>query len=295
MQKDKNMNKNVIIKQAHAKTNLFLRTVAKRPDSFTEIETLFYPVDTVYDILSISFQDSSGISIKCDVSSVPCDSRNLCWKAAEKYYEKADLKGKGIIIDLEKHNPVAAGMGGGSTDAAATLLAMQEYYGCLSASDLSSLALSIGSDVPFFLKNIPCSATGRGEKLTPLSIRQKTFLPLLFAAPGFPVSAKWAYTHLDWSTLDSTPLLQDAVTALENGDISSLKKSLRNDLQKALLIKFPLLQMLFEKFRAYGGTPLVSGSGPTVFALFEDEKARENMWKKEKNYFDSLHILFFKG
>ena len=121
------MNKNVIIKKAYAKTNLFLRTVAKRPDSFTEIETLFYPVNTVYDILTFSFQDSSGISIKCDVPSVPCDSRNLCWKAAEKYYEKAGLKGKGIAIDLEKHNPVAAGMGGGSTDAAATLLAMQEY------------------------------------------------------------------------------------------------------------------------------------------------------------------------
>lgn len=289
------MNKNVIIKKAYAKTNLFLRTVAKRPDSFTEIETLFYPVDAVHDILTFTFQESSGISIKCAVPSVPCDSRNLCWKAAEKYYEKADLKGKGIAIDLEKHNPVAAGMGGGSTDAAATLLAMQEYYGCLSVSDLSSLALSIGSDVPFFLKNVPCSATGRGEKLTPLSIRKKTVLPLLFAAPGFPVSAKWAYTHLDWTDLVASPVLQDAVTALENGDISSLKNSLRNDLQKALLKKFPLLKMIFEKFRAYGGTPLVSGSGPTIFALFEDEKARNNMWEKEKNYFDSLRILFFKG
>ena len=285
----------MIIKKACAKTNLFLRTVAKRPDSFTEIETLFYPVDTIYDILTFSFQDSSGITIKCDVPSVPCDTRNLCWKAVEKYYEKAGLKGKGVAITLEKHNPVAAGMGGGSTDAAAALLAMQEYYGLLSMEDLSSLALSIGSDVPFFLKNTPCSATGRGEILMPLSIRKKTVLPLLFAAPGFPVSAKWAYTHLDWTNPEPAPVLQDAVSALENGDIAGLKNSLRNDLQKALLIKFPLLKMIFDKFRAYGGTPLVSGSGPTVFALFEDENAREIMWEKEKKYFDRMHILFFKG
>ncbi|MBR2364623.1 MAG: 4-(cytidine 5'-diphospho)-2-C-methyl-D-erythritol kinase [Lentisphaeria bacterium] len=289
------MNENMIIKKAYAKTNLFLRTVGKRPDSFTEIETVFLPVTAVRDSLAFSFEKSPGISIRCTDDSVPCDNRNLCWKAAEKYYEKACLKNKGISIDLEKGNPVAAGMGGGSSDAAVTLLAMQEYYQCLPEEELFSLALSIGSDVPFFLKNTPCSATGRGEKLTPLSIKKTIHFPLLFAAPGFPVSAKWAYSHINWTSLEEAPVLSDAVKGVEEGDILLLKNSLRNDLQKALLKKFPLLEMIFSRFRSYGGTPLVSGSGPTVFALFEDEKAREKMFEKEKEYFSSANIRFFKG
>lgn len=289
------MNKNILIKKAPAKTNFFLHTVAKRPDSFTEIETLFYPVDTVYDLLTFSFESSGGISIKCDLDTVPCDERNLCWKAAAMYYEKAGLKDKGISIHIEKNNPVAAGMGGGSSDAASTLLAMQQYYQCLPEEELASIALAIGSDVPFFLKNVPCSATGRGEKLTPLSCHKKTSFPLLFAAPGFPVSAKWAYTHIDWEHLAAVPVLADAVKAVEEGDIDLLQKSLRNDLQKALLEKFPLLQILFDKFRSCNACPLVSGSGPTVLALFSDEKSRDDMYEKEKEVFLSSNIRFFKG
>lgn len=289
------MQNNILIKKAHAKTNFFLRAVAKRPDSFTEIETLFYPVASIWDKITFSFENSSGISIKCDENSVPCDKRNLCWKAVEKYYEKSALKDKGVAIFLEKHNPVAAGMGGGSSDAAATLLAMQEYYQALEEKELFSIALSIGSDVPFFLKNIPCAATGRGEKLTPLSIRRKMDFPLLFAAPLFPVSAKWAYTHIHWDLPETLPLFSDAIKSVEEGDISLLKKSLRNDLQQSLLDKFPLLEMIFQKFRQYGGTPLISGSGPTSFALFEEEKARNEMFEKEKEYFSGMNIRFFKG
>ena len=293
--KGKSMQKNVLTKKAHAKTNFFLRTVAVRPDSFTEIETLFYPVASVCDILTFTFENSPGITIKCDERSVPCDNRNLCWKAAGKYYEKSALKDKGIHIFLEKNNPVAAGMGGGSSDAALTLLAMQQYYQALPEEELFSIALSIGSDVPFFLKNIPCAATGRGEKLTPLSIRKEMHFPLLFAAPLFPVSAKWAYQNIHWDSLETFPLFSDAIKAVEEGDIFLLKNSLRNDLQKALLNKFPLLEMIFQKFRQYGGTPLVSGSGPTVFALFEDDKAQEKMFTEEREYFSSLNIRFFKG
>lgn len=289
------MKNDTLTKKACAKTNLFLRTVKKREDSFTEIETLFYPVSSVYDLLTFSFDRSGSIRISCDSPSVPCDRKNLCWQAAEKYCEKANLKGKGLSVLLKKNNPVAAGMGGGSSDAAVTLLAMQEYYQLLTEKDLENLALSLGSDVPFFLKNTPCTGRGRGEILTPLSFRKPVSLPLLFAAPSFPVSAKYAYRNIHWNSLENTPTLQDAVKGLEEGNISLLQKSLRNDLQKALLKKFPLLQMLFEKFLFWGGTPLVSGSGPTVFALFEEEKAREKMWKKEREYFSGLHIRFFKG
>lgn len=289
------MNNNILTKKAYAKTNFFLRTVSKRPDLFTEIETLFYPVGSVFDLLTFSFEDSGSISIKCNCYIVPCNEKNLCWKAAEMYYEKAALNRKGISIHIEKNTPVAAGMGGGSSDAASTLLAMQEYYRMLSEKELEDIALSLGSDVPFFLKNIPCTGRGRGEKLTPLSIRKKTSLPLLFAAPGFPVSAKWAYTHIPWDHLENTPVLEDAVKGVEEGNISLLQNSLRNDLQIALLHKFPLLPMLFEKFISYGGKPLISGSGPTILALFEEEKAREKMWEKEKEFFSSLQVRFFKG
>ena len=285
----------VITKKAYGKTNLFLRCLRKREDSFTEIETLFLPVPSVCDTLSFSFDDSGVIRMECDNPSLPCDGGNLCVRAAEKFLEAAKLAGKGVTIHLEKHIPIAAGMGGGSSDAACTLLALQEFFGCLSEKALALLALSLGSDVPFFLRNTPCIGTGRGELLTPILPRKGTVFPLLFAAPGFPVSAKWAYTHLDWARLPEKPVLAEAVKAVEEGDIPLLKRSLRNDLQAALLEKFPLLQILFQKFRSYGGTPLVSGSGPTVFALFESEKARDEMWEKEKDAFDKEHIVFFKG
>lgn len=253
------------------KINLYLEVKGKRPDSYHELVTLFFPVREISDRVDISLT-FSGVTVSCETDGVPQDDLNICAKAARAYFEAAKI-GEGVAIHIEKKIPVAAGMGGGSSDAGATLLLLQRYFQALDADTLAGIALKVGADVPFFLAPEPAIGRGRGELLTKVEIPLE--LPLLIVPACFPVSAAWAYKHLivPEETFPESPFF--LLEALKTGDFEKAKGLLRNDLQHAVLRKFPLLSLISGLLRDSGGAVAVTGSGPTLFAIYSDFQARD--------------------
>ncbi len=250
------------------KINLRLKVTAKRPDGFHELSTLFYPLDEPGDMLEVS-GGTPGMSLRVPGFPELENEKNLVWRAAEAYSLAAGVSSEWHFV-LHKKTPFAAGLGGGSADAGAVLKLLNDHYQALSPEDLSRIALPLGADVPFFLERKAAWATGVGEKLEflpePVKIPE-----VVIVFPGFPVSAKWAYTHLapEYIGVDGSEIkesFKQAFSAPESADWQSL---CRNDLAFALWKKFPLLRIIREELIAAGAAAVqVSGSGSSLFALF---------------------------
>lgn len=263
-----------IILKAPAKVNLLLRITGKREDGFHELVTLFHPVKTIADELHIGLDSSPGISLKCSHPEVPGDSSNLVWRAALAFAEKMGIA-PAWHMELHKNIPVAAGMGGGSSDAGTLLKFLSERYPGCGSEELVSLAASIGADVPFFLDPADSAARGIGEKLTPLDNLETP--PMLIVYPNFPVRAAWAYRHLNKLTppQQAEEELAALIHAMEQGNASETARLCANDLEEALFCKFPLLGELRHTLNRQGALCVhVSGSGPVLFALFDDAGKR---------------------
>ena len=259
------------------KINLFLEIKGKRADSWHELLTLFYPVRRLFDRVELSF-GGNGIQVECSLPGIPVNEENLAGKAAAAFFAAAGKPCPGMTIRLEKHLPAAGGMGGGSSDAGAVLRLLQMYSGiCLTSERLAETALSIGSDVPFFLNPEPAVGRGRGEILTPVELPEN--LPLLLIPGCFPISAAWGYRH--WKDVEQTRCsnLDDLLKTLASGDFAGAGMLLRNDLEPAALRKFPLLKRFSELLRESGGAPLMSGSGSTMFALYPDFVRRDQAFE----------------
>ena len=255
--------------KAPAKLNLLLRITGKRADGFHELVTLFHPVVRIADEIRFDLNaPAPGITMTCSHPDVPSDSSNLIVKAASAFAQKMGLS-PAWHLELVKNIPTAAGMGGGSSDAGTVLRFLAEVFPGCSSGDLNTLAASIGADVPFFLS--PCDAAGRGigEKLSPLNIPS---CPLILAVfPNFPVRAVWAYRNLKKITPpgQAEEELTELVEALKAGDPVKAASLCANDLEDALFAKFPLLCHLRRTLLDLGALCVhVSGSGPTLFAMF---------------------------
>ncbi|MCK5845257.1 MAG: hypothetical protein KAG97_11155, partial [Victivallales bacterium] len=198
-------------------------------------------------------------------------------------------------VTITKRIPVAAGLGGGSSDAAATLKLLNDHVCRLSDREIRGIALSVGADVPFFLDPKPSIGKGLGELLEP--VNSKTELRILLVNPRFPVSAVWAYQNLKRvSNAESTFANSAMAVALRSGDIRLMPEIIRNDLDPALVAKFPLLRMLMEEL---GETEAisrgVSGSGPTVFAIFADAASLQNaVAKLAESHGPALDLFYFR-
>ena len=278
-----------------SKVNLSLAVTAKRPDGYHDLDSLFYPFRDPSD--EITLEDApaaSGIAIRCDAPGVPLEpEKNLCGKAVFAYCNAAGMDVPGLVIHLEKHIPVAAGMGGGSADGATVLRLLQERFHALPQEQLEAAAFSLGADVPFFLNPRPSHVTGAGEHHTPVDGLPER-LPLLLAAPQFPVSAAWAYKHMDLARAISTPPRTDElIDALRSRDFESAAQFMRNDLEHALFDKFPLLVLLRHFLLEQGALRvMVSGSGPTLLALFRDDAAAHTAYARAASEFDpSIRFL----
>lgn len=260
-----------------SKINLHLAVKGRRPDGYHDIETLFFPLKNPSDTITVAISEGDSLSVSCpnNAGSVPSGMDNICGRAAAEYLKSASKKAF-VSVEIIKNIPVAAGMGGGSSDAAATLLLLQKKYGALAETELAEIAVKIGADVPFFLSPAPSVGRGVGEKLERLESMPES-LPILIAAPQFPVSAAWAYKNLDRTAADNDKRsMNELISALKNCDFKHASKLLRNDLSHSILKKFPLIRLIFRELEATGGTPLVSGSGPTVFAMYPDFASRDN-------------------
>jgi 4-diphosphocytidyl-2-C-methyl-D-erythritol kinase len=274
-----NRNKTIGKRSAVSKINLFLQVTGRRADGYHEIKTLFLPLSTPSDIITVYRRDSSGIEITTDSTQVPVDESNICFKAAMKFAEFADIS-PAWRIHIEKHIPVAAGLGGGSSDAAALLQILNDHIKKIDQSSLRKLALSLGADVPFFLNPVPSIATGIGEELTPVELKRK--LHILLVYPQFPISAKWAYQHLAVVPEGKSEEQPGVGNYLDVEDISG---DIVNDLAPAVYEKFPVMKLLTEQMvRAGAVSAGMSGSGSTIFAICENHnsllKIAENIDKE---------------
>jgi 4-diphosphocytidyl-2-C-methyl-D-erythritol kinase len=275
-------------KHSSCKVNLLLNILGKRPDGFHELETVMHPV-ALHDDLSFE-RGGTNIQLSCNDPSLPTNSRNLVYAAAEKFLTAAGIK-EGLRIHLEKRIPVSAGLGGGSGNAATALLALNELFGHpLKHEELVKLAAALGSDIPFFLQNRPALATGRGEIIAPLD-----FFPalagcwLVLIHPGFGVSTAWAYAelgqHPEWLH-GKTWRAQRLIELLQTADLAAAEKEFFNSLEAPVLKKYPLLALFQEFFRENGvsGT-LMSGSGSSTFAIANSREKAADLLDKFKAKF----------
>lgn len=262
------------------KVNLLLNILGKRPDGFHELETLMHPVP-VHDELRFEVAPS-GIALTCSDLTLPVDGSNLVHRAAGSFFEAAKIT-DGVRIHLEKRIPLAAGLGGGSGDAATTLLGLNELFGKpLDAAQLHSLAATLGSDVPFFLQTNPALATGRGESVQSLSpFAALADVWVLLIHPGFGIATAWAYQNLarfPRALNGERGRGERLVSIWLAGDLAGGMKLLYNSLEAPALEKYPILALYQEHLREAGALGvLMSGSGSTNFALATGRNAAEQL------------------
>ena len=275
-------------KKSPCKVNLLLNILGKRPDGFHELETVMHPVN-LFDEIRFE-RGGNGIQLTCDEPALPVDSKNLVYRAADAFM-KIHNRRDGVRIHLQKKIPLAAGLGGGSGNAATTLLALNELFDRpLSTAKLNELAAALGSDVPFFLQDRLALATGRGEKIRPLD-----FFPALCGGafllihPGFGIATAWAYQSLARfpAALNGRRGRADKlVSSLRAGDLRAAAGEFYNSLEAPALEKYPVLA-LFQEFLRANGAPaaLMSGSGSTTFAIAENQAAAGSLLEKFKSKF----------
>jgi 4-diphosphocytidyl-2-C-methyl-D-erythritol kinase len=251
-----------------AKINLFLKVFRQRKDGFHDILSWMQMVD-LRDEIEIE-KIPRGIDIICDQKSVPTDGSNLAFWAAEFFLRKTKIAG-GVRIKIKKRIPVGAGLGGGSSNAASVLIGLQKLFKTkLTLAELALLAKRLGSDVPFFFTSGSALAAGRGEKLHSLRLPLNYWLVLV--NPGFEVSTKWAYSQVEPSPIKHRPALKAKQLTL--AEMLIQQKKLGNDFQKIVCRRFPEVGLIIKKLEKSGALyAAMSGSGPTVFGIFESRSA----------------------
>lgn len=257
---------------APAKINLVLRILDRRPDGYHNVWSLMQTV-ALEDTLSISINhDHSVITLCCDDSSLKTDHTNLVYRAAAAVLEQSG-RAVGLDIALAKRIPMGAGLGGGSSDAAATIIGLNRILKLgWSPKEMAQVGQALGSDVPFFFFTPAATVSGRGEKVTPVRIMERRWVVLV--NPNFPVETKWAYQQLSQSRTEVVPI-SGSHAALDTERELSWKQVLdlvENDFETPVFQAFPLLRDIKQRLTAGGAeVALLSGSGATVFGIFHDE------------------------
>jgi 4-diphosphocytidyl-2-C-methyl-D-erythritol kinase len=255
---------NTLVIPSPAKINLFLKVVGRRPDGYHEIVSLLSRIG-LFDTVVLDF-DQPSTSVDCSHPRVPGDRSNLAYRAASVFFEALSIH-DGVAIFIEKVIPVAAGLGGGSSNAAAVLMGLNEHYGLpFGDGELRGIGLKVGADVPFFLFRHVAVARGIGDDLQmyadlpPLSV--------VLVCPGFEVPTAWVYKNLSLGLTNHEKRLKIIDV---NEDFSRLKHGLFNDLEQVTIGKFPEIKSIKKALLDFGAeAALMSGSGPSVFGLFKD-------------------------
>ncbi len=268
--------------KAYAKINLTLDVTGKRENGYHDVRMIMQQID-LHDKVTLEKRDS-GISLTSDNAFLPCDRSNIAWRAAEAVSEfvSRDL---GVAIFIEKRIPVAAGLAGGSTDAAAVIRGMNLLYELgLSLQQMKDIGVGIGADVPFCIQGGTALAEGIGEALTPIDADKSHWIVL--SKPSLGVSTKLVYEALDYRTIASHPDTEAMINHVKRGDANGIANLLENVLEPVTLSLYPSVGSLKAKMKEYGACGvLMSGSGPSVFGLFKSyEKACAAAKRLERIY-----------
>jgi 4-diphosphocytidyl-2-C-methyl-D-erythritol kinase len=276
--------------QAYAKINIGLYILGKRSDGYHDLETIFHEID-LFD--EIDLEPHKTLEVNADSILVPIDESNLCLKAANILQKERKVK-EGVMIQLRKNIPIGAGLGGGSSDAAAVLRGLNELWKLkLSNLQLRAIAGQIGSDVPFFIDGGNAYARGRGEILEHFSLDIPFWIAVV--TPLIHISTTWAYSHLKLQRDGKGSELRTKIVKniANTKKISSLAQ---NDFEQSTISVYPEIGRLKEKLNEHGAVfSLMSGSGSSVFGFFESEKkALDALGLFPKNYQTSLTAPTFK-
>jgi 4-diphosphocytidyl-2-C-methyl-D-erythritol kinase len=265
--------------KAYAKINLGLHIVGKRQDGFHNIETVFHRIN-LFD--EINIENSFDISISCTDITIPSDNNNLCWKAAELLRKELGMA-KGVRIGITKNIPTGAGLGGGSSDAAAVLLALPLLWKIdVKRPIIENLALQLGSDVPFFLQNSSAYAEGRGEVLKTIDLALPYWIVLIH--PNIHLSTPWAYNRLAEKRNGLFPVRPNMAEQFSADPIRAVLES-ENDFEEIVFEEHPKIEKIKKQLKDLGAAvSLMSGSGSSMFGLFIDKStalSAAEFFKKE--------------
>ncbi|MBD5454901.1 MAG: 4-(cytidine 5'-diphospho)-2-C-methyl-D-erythritol kinase [Lachnospiraceae bacterium] len=265
-----------IIRKAYAKINLGLDVIRRRPDGYHEVKMIMQTVG-IYDVLTFE-KSKEGISISLDNEELPCDQGNLIYKAADLIMKEYGIR-EGVAVTLEKNIPIAAGMAGGSTDAAAVFHGMNELFSLsMSLQDMKRIGVKIGADVPYCIMGGTALSEGIGEILTPLPAPPNAYL--LIAKPDINVSTKFVYENLHADTLKYHPDIDGMATALKEGDLKGITDRMGNVLETVTAEEYPVIRQIKEEMLKSGAeNSLMSGSGPTVFGIYKEKERAEEALK----------------
>ena len=262
---------NSITLKSRAKINLSIDVLGKRQDGYHLVEMLMQTID-LYDLIEINEKDNDQITIKSTSDEIPLDCNNLVYKAANLIKKTFNIN-KGVEIHIKKNIPVAAGMAGGSSNAAAALVGLNKLWNLnLSNQQLEKIGLKLGADVPFCINGGAVLASGIGEELTPIKGLTKDVC-ILVCKPDLFVSTKEVYECIDSKDIDKRPNNKFLIECLKNEDTRQLAENMFNVLEGVTMDKHPVIQQIKDIMtnnRALGA--MMSGSGPTVFGLYENRE-----------------------
>ncbi len=274
-----------LIVKAPAKINLGLNIISKREDGFHNLETIFYPIEGLFDVLT--FEEAPRYSLITKNLEIPDVKENLVTKAKEMI-EEFTGKELNVKITLKKNIPVGGGLGGGSSDAAKTLLGLNEFFELnIPKRELYKMALELGSDVPFFLLSRPAFAESRGEIM--LTLNFKINFPVLLVNPGIHISTKEAFGYIEPKEEHIDYL---KVSSLSDMEMAKLNSLLKNDFEDFVFSKYPEIKQIKDKLTESGAFfAMMTGTGSTVYGIFESLAEAETARKKFKDkYFTFLEF-----
>lgn len=262
--------------KARAKINLSLDVVRRREDGYHEVRMIMQTIN-LYDKLEIKKTNEPGIQITTNSSFLPTNENNLVYKAADLLKKEFQIQ-DGISIHLQKFIPVAAGMAGGSSDAAAVLYGVNKLFDLkLSKKELQERGVKIGADVPYCIMRGTALAEGIGEKLTKLPPAPNCYV--LIAKPGISVSTKFVYENLHANELKYHPDVDGMMEQMKAGNLQGMAQKMGNVLETVTIKEYPVIEDIKNAMKENGAiNAMMSGSGPTVFGLFETEEAAKQAY-----------------
>lgn len=272
---------NRISLKAMAKINLGLDVVGKRPDGYHELRMVMQMIN-LYDKVNIEKTPKNGIQVETNLSFLPVNENNIVYKAAKLLMDEFHIQ-DGVKISLEKHIPVAAGMAGGSSDGAAVLFGMNRLFNLrLNKRELMARGVRLGADVPYCLLRTTALSEGIGEILT--TLKPMPDCTIVVAKPAVSVSTKTVFGKLKLDEIRQHPDIDAIVRAINDGDLGAIADHMGNVLETVTIRDYPVIGEIKELMKTMGARgALMSGSGPTVFGIFDDEATAKNVWSALKN------------
>ena len=259
---------NTIMLKAYAKINIGLDVLGKREEGYHEVRMIMQTI-RLYDKLNMKKLNKDEIVIKTNLAYLPTNENNLVYRAIQMLKDEFNIK-QGVYVELQKHIPVAAGLAGGSSDAAAALIGMNRLFQLkLTTTDLMQRAVKLGADIPYCILGGTALSEGIGEVLTPLAPMPNAYI--LIAKPPINVSTKYVYENLILDEKTNHPDIDGIMEAINSKDLCGVTNRLSNVLESVTIDRYPVIQEIKDTMIEFGAmNALMSGSGPTVFGIFDD-------------------------